>query len=1319
MTSKTFAFIGILCASIPVVGLQAQTAVTHDPVGNRTSQAAVGTPVAPTIISQPSTTVGQVGAFATFSVIASGTGPLTYQWYENNTVISGATGSTLYITSAQSGNFTDHATGTNSYYVKVTNSVTTVISNTVALYLDTDSTGMADWWQTQYFGAIGVNPGADADGDGVTNLQEYIDGTNPIDASSRDWFLTATGPFLIQPNLTRYPPGTTVTLTAQSPIGAYFECWTGDLTGANPTQMIVMNSNKSVVEVTSSVITPATAPTLSASSGNQAPVNAILLEGNGQFYVGGRYQTLNGRPQWDLGRINSDGSLDTTYFAGAGVGLPNSSDGILAMAQQADGKLLVGGFAGALPGQFTPSPAIYRVNTDGSIDTSFVAAGATYIEDSAGAHADIHDIVVLSTGKILIAGDFTTINGVAIAGIARLNSDGSLDTTFNTGGGGLTGFNNFADVASNCLVVDSNGLIYVAGEFTAYNGVSETGVARLHADGTLDATFNPGSNFLPNSASATCVMLVPGIGVLLGGDFNTLSGDSLPGVMAFNTDGTPNTNFNLPSSPFISATCFALQANGQILVGGDGYGTITRLNTDGSIDTTFRPIFGGSGIVQNIVVQTDGKILVGGNFSSVNQVPRADLARLNSDGSLDTTAVMNAGVSDQNGFPNILVEEPDGKVLVAGGYTLLDNNNVPSLGRLNADGSFDPTFNPGGTGANSTITTVVPTGNKIFIGGYFNQYNGTTARGYAQLNLDGTLDSTFTPGPQDGSVSNVTAAVVQSDGKFIMAGEFQEGTANIERLGATGTVDTTYLGQTTGQIACEALQPDGKLLIGGFFTKVDGVSAPRLARLMPDGSLDTTFNPTTLRSANQAVSSMALLPSGQILVSVASGAVQRINSDGSTDSSYVNLISQYDLFPSVSTITALPDGSAIIGGTFVYTSVPPVFTLPDFPYTNSLNEVVQYCIKLTPTGAPDPAFNPALNAAPQAVLALSNGEIYAAGSFTTDAAENAVGLVRLSASPFLQLGPVNLAPAGSVGIGATETLSATATSTQGSIISVIFESSTDNVNFTPIAMGTSTGNSTWTATWTPATAGNYYLRSYATDSVLNIGESVAILATVSQSSTQPQITAPPQNVSITLGSPASFNVTATGGGLTYQWQYDSSPLSGQISPTLSLGSPTLAQAGNYNVVVSNNVGMVTSSTAILSVAASVATWDATYGVSGSAGTPLNDGVPNLLKYFFDINPSHLMTATDQASLPASKMIMNNGNSYLTLTFREYSAAIANGVTPTLQSSADLQNWSTVPSNQLLSQQVGTDSATGDPIMEMGAELNGSTKLFIRLQVNSP
>ncbi len=152
---------------------------------------------------------------------------------------------------------------------------------------------------------------------------------------------------------------------------------------------------------------------------------------------------------------------------------------------------------------------------------------------------------------------------------------------------------------------------------------------------------------------------------------------------------------------------------------------------------------GANGAVYTTILQPDGKILIGGQFTTYNGITANRIARLNTDGTLDTTFTVGTGADSS---VNTITLQPDGKILIGGAFTTYNGTTVNHVARLNADGTLDTTFVTG-TGTNGSVFTIAlqPDG-KILIGGWFTTYNGTTANYIARLNTDGTLDTTFTTG---------------------------------------------------------------------------------------------------------------------------------------------------------------------------------------------------------------------------------------------------------------------------------------------------------------------------------------------------------------------------------------------------------------------------------------------------------------------------------------------------------------------------------------------------------------------------------------------
>lgn len=337
------------------------------------------------------------------------------------------------------------------------------------------------------------------------------------------------------------------------------------------------------------------------------------------------------------------------------------------------------------------------------------------------ANGAVKTTMIQSDGKIIIGGSFTTYNGNAINRIARLNTDGSLDNTFNVGIG--------PNYDVNDISIQSDGKIIIGGSFTLFNGFPKVGVVRLNIDGTLDNSFY--NNNLVGPADPTTV----------------------------------NTNIVYSTS---------IQSDGKIIIGGilrfqlnsSAYHKIARLNTNGSLDTSFNITLQGHP-VYTTSIQSDGKIIIGGGFSSPNGVTSYLISRLNTDGTIDNT--FNVGTGPNNAVTTTSIQA-DGKIIIGGNFTLCHGISRNRIARLNSDGSHDTTFNPG-TGANGIIRTIsIQSDGKIIIGGDFTTYNGTPTNYFARLNADGTLDTAFNIGT--GPNGLVRSISIQSDGKIIIGGDF-------------------------------------------------------------------------------------------------------------------------------------------------------------------------------------------------------------------------------------------------------------------------------------------------------------------------------------------------------------------------------------------------------------------------------------------------------------------------------------------------------------------------------------------------------------------
>jgi uncharacterized delta-60 repeat protein len=640
--------------------------------------------------------------------------------------------------------------------------------------------------------------------------------------------------------------------------------------------------------------------------GPSGVVYDIKVLPDGKIIIGGGFTTYNGTAITGLARLNSNGTLDTTFNTG-GVGTVGTVQNVTI---QMDGKYLISG-SNLSSYNATAKFSVIRVNVDGTLDTAFTSPFTTaqFVEQTG----------VQTDGKIVIGGIFTIIG---YNNIARLTATGAIDTTFNVGGTGSNG-----GVYAVFVLPDNR--ILAGGDFTSYNGTARQGGARLTSDGALDTTFVPPAGL--DFSAAEYVAVKPNGQYVIAGAFVDIDG-GFP-VAQLNTDGTVDATFTPPQADN-TGYHVTLQADGKILLAGwfnnvEGLGGLThrnlvRLNVNGTVDTGFTCAFNAFGSVTAMLQQTDGKYVIAGNFNSANAVNHSNIARFNSDGTIDNSFQSGFGLFS-TGFvaANALAQQTDGKLLLGGVFFQYNTNDARSMVRLNADGTQDVSFQPIGISAGfPTVSDLLiqPDG-KIMVAGSGLDINFQTL---VRLNANGTGDGTFVPGNANGTVQKVLR---QADGKLIVVGSFNSyggGTRNrIVRLNADGTIDGTFnVGTgTNATISMAVFQPDGKILIGGLFTTFNGTTRNRIARLNADGSLDTTFNPPS--GANGSIGAIIVQSAGKIVISggfttydgMARVRFARINANGSLDTSADSGVVNNFRF-GIRRLMLTTDNELLVGGIF-------------------------------------------------------------------------------------------------------------------------------------------------------------------------------------------------------------------------------------------------------------------------------------------------------------------------------------------------------------------------------------------------------------------
>ncbi len=381
------------------------------------------------------------------------------------------------------------------------------------------------------------------------------------------------------------------------------------------------------------------------------------------------------------------------------------------------------------------------------------------------------------------------------------------------------------------------------------------------------------------------------------------SGDLDPGFITEIGAGLTPDSYPSFTSGTGATNAIALQSDGKIIAGGNvskfnntgGLTALKRLLPTGALDSSFN--ISGAGLAAssgqpevNALLRIAGdKLYVGGTFSTYNDVNRSGIVRLNADGSLDT-GFDASGLGGLNRYALALAEQPDGKLLVGGGFTSVNSTSRVNFARLNTDGSLDTDFAPAGFTTNGSVRDIAVTANGlIYVSG--SEYIPARLRNEPILRRyfpNGSLDRSFNPvfGNDFGAIGAILAL---PDGRVIAGGSFAlPGSTDIYNLAcfkSDGALDTAFMannaGEFDGDVMDLILTPEGRVLASGIFTLFNGHSRASIARFATTGMTDTTFAPVPYAGRNSGylthLYALATQPDGRIL---AGGWLNRVSDPG-------------------------------------------------------------------------------------------------------------------------------------------------------------------------------------------------------------------------------------------------------------------------------------------------------------------------------------------------------------------------------------------------------------------------------------------------------
>lgn len=550
----------------------------------------------------------------------------------------------------------------------------------------------------------------------------------------------------------------------------------------------------------------------------------------------------------------------------------------------------------------------------------------TFFNPNAGFNNDVFAITLQPDGKMLAGGDFTLANGLPVNRLTRLTTDGIVDQGF------LTPTLGGANAAVRAIVNQTDTRILVGGSFTTMDNLVRNYLARLNYDGSVDTGFTPGSAAdAPVYALAETFDLTGPRKVMVGGAFNTFNGVLRPGVVRLNDDGTVDNAFNAGIG--VNGTVYAIAVYptntmlaGKVVIGGeftavDGVARIriARLNVDGTLDRTFDPGTGFDSTVRALVLQPDGNVIVGGGFTNVNGVAMNRIARLRRDGSVDPAFQPGVGANDQ---VYALALQDDNRIVVGGGFTRASGTTRNRLTRLMPNGQVDPTINFG-TGANDFVASVaIQTDGKLLMVGGFTEVQGLQRVRIARLyggSMVGSGSFRFTQAAYevDELATNVLVTVLREGGT---SGANQDGSGNISVNVATS---------------------DG--------TAIDGVNyaGVNMPLVFPPGETMQTFVIPVLPDQQitaDLVANLALSnPTFPAVLGPQPTAILRIfNDDAAISFASSTFIRAEDALDGAATIELVRTGSTRMSSSVLFSTTTNGTAIPGLNYTPITNAVVTF-----------------------------------------------------------------------------------------------------------------------------------------------------------------------------------------------------------------------------------------------------------------------------------------------------------------------------------------------------------------------------------------
>lgn len=636
-----------------------------------------------------------------------------------------------------------------------------------------------------------------------------------------------------------------------------------------------------------------------------------------------------------LVRYNADGTIDETFGTKGFVmndiyrfiPAQDISSGILSIKVQADGKILTYGFY-TLFG-FGRTSVLFRFNSDGAIDNSFGQNGMVLLEGQTPIESG-NAIIIQPDNKIIVLGALqSSLDNSSLFQLRRFNNNGQIDSTFGIDGIVNTTFG-FLQNFPTAITLQTDGKIVAVGRAS-----NRTAIARYNTNGSLDTTFDGDGKVLTLfglTSFASFVSVFPDGKILTVGTAAPTNTTIINfSIVRYNANGSLDNSFDgdgrvlMPVDEQINASYNGIesvvqQPDGKFLI--FTWGAIRRYNSDGTVDITF----GVNGKVSTVyqgegaAIQVNSKIItVGYTQTPLTLSSSYNITRYTSTGSLDT-AFGNSGAivntiesSNDNGV--VLLRQPDQKLVLVGTKKISPSNAVferIAMARYNIDGSLDNSFGDNGKAIisfgqdyNRVEKAIIQPDGKIVVGISYSTFPNGSSYGLMRFNSNGSIDSTFGTNGITNTLTPIVSLFGGPDGKIyttFYGADAQNNTIIVlRRLNNNGTIDNSF--DVNGTAFIEGVSfsdpqieilADGKIMVLTSSPNASNSIGFAIAKFNSDGTVADTFDNN---GGNLIASAMFIQDDGKVVVAGKSNnsndgyffsefITKRYNSNGSLDSTY-------------------------------------------------------------------------------------------------------------------------------------------------------------------------------------------------------------------------------------------------------------------------------------------------------------------------------------------------------------------------------------------------------------------------------------------------